>query len=274
MADLFVSYSRRDAGFVEKVAGQLSALGISVWVDTEGIDAGDRWKTAITHAVSQARWCMLVLSPRSMESRQVAAEVNLAFDKSRPIIPVLYEACDVNPDIEYALSGVQHVDFTGAFEDGITKLRQALGTSGPGSRLRRAVFDENEGDARTVGRGLRFPMRTDGTGKVAMADRGAAIDDALLMILRTMPGDRVGRPEYGCTIWELAFERFDETTLGAMGDRIRDAIRRWEPRVDDASIAVTTPNRLSSFRRIDVAITYTVRGTHERREFASPLFLG
>jgi len=69
MADLFVSYSRTDARFVEKVGGQLRAAGISVWVDTEGIDGGERWRTAITQAIN-GTVAAAVIGPIAIELAQ------------------------------------------------------------------------------------------------------------------------------------------------------------------------------------------------------------
>jgi phage baseplate assembly protein W len=273
LADVFVSYSRRDADFVAKVVGQLNTAGISVWIDTDDIDAGDQWKTAITQAIDQAKWCTLVLSPRSMESSQVAAEVNMAFDKKRPIIPILFEETEINSDLSYALAGINYVDFTGSFDDGMTGLLRAFGAAEPGRRFANTVLDENVSEARTVGRGLGFPLRVDTRGGIATTDRGAAIDDSLLMIVLTIPGERVGRPEFGCDIWDLAFERFSTANLSAMSDRIRDAVHRWEPRAESVSVQVDAPHIWNVLRQIHVTIAYTVRGADERRELTTGLAL-
>jgi phage baseplate assembly protein W len=267
MADLFVSYSRTDARFVEKVSGQLRAAGISVWVDTEGIDGGDRWRTAITQAINGCRWCMLVVSPRSMASPQVAREVNLAFDKGRPIVPVVYETTDIAEGLEYALAGLQHVDFTiGTFEDGVTKLHQALGIAGHARTMRSSELTLDEADSATVGRGLAFPLRVDGRGAIAMAGEGAAIDDSIRMILTTQPGARLGHRELGCNLLDFAFARLDDATRREISDRIREALEAWEPRALDI-VAQVAP----SARRNDLELTigYLVRGSSERRELVA-----
>lgn len=275
MGDVFLSHSRTDASFVGKVGGQLVASGFSVWIDTEGITAGDAWKTTIAQAIGRAKWVVLVVSPRSMTSKHVAAEINMAFDKGRPIIPIVHEPADIPEAIEYALAGVHRVDFTGTFEDGMAHLQVALGATRGGRAVRRSVLDEHEADARTLGRGLGFPLRVGTGGGLELVDPGTAIDDSIKLLLCTTPGERVGRPDYGCAISELAFERFDAATLGAMGERLRDAIHRWEPRADDVDVDVATRvvSPGSAYREIAVSVAYVVRGTVERREIRTTLLL-
>ncbi len=235
-----------------------------MWVDTESIDAGDRWRTAITQAINGCRWCMVVLSPRSMASPQVAREVNLAFDKGRAIVPVMYEQTEIAESLQYGLAGLNHVDFTaGTFEDGMSKLRQALGAAGPATSLRSTELTVDEADSTTIGRGLTFPLRIDARGAVALAREGAAIDDSIRMILATRPGERLGHREFGCDLAEFAFARVDDSTRSEISDRIREALNVWEPRAHDV-VADVAPTRWD--RVLDVTVRYLVRGTNERRE--------
>lgn len=60
----------------------------------------------------------------------------------------------------------------------------------------------------------------------------AAIRQSLLMLLTTRPGERVMRPAYGCNLRALAFEPNDDTTAGLAMHYVRQAIARWEPRVE------------------------------------------
>jgi len=264
MADLFVSYSRTDARFVEKVGGQLRAAGISVWVDTEGIDGGERWRTAITQAINGCRWCMLVLSPRSMASPQVAREVNLAFDKGRAIVPVVYEQTEIAESLQYGLAGLNHVDFTvGTFEDGMSKLRQALGLAGRSQTLHSTELPVDDADWAIVGRGLAFPLRLDVRGAIALVGEGAAIDDSIRMILMTRPGERLGHQELGCDLLDFVFARLDEATRNEISDRIREALNAWEPRAHDVVVDVA-PGAWD--RELEITVRYLVRGTSERRE--------
>jgi hypothetical protein len=44
---IFVSYSRKDADFIQGVRGALAKAGIECWIDVSAIEAGDRLREAI-----------------------------------------------------------------------------------------------------------------------------------------------------------------------------------------------------------------------------------
>jgi phage baseplate assembly protein W len=69
-------------------------------------------------------------------------------------------------------------------------------------------------------------------GRLAMVDDGDAVRQAILMLLTTTPGERVMRPDYGCPLDRLMFAPNDATTAGLAIHYVREAIRRWEPRVE------------------------------------------
>jgi phage baseplate assembly protein W len=85
-------------------------------------------------------------------------------------------------------------------------------------------------------------------GEVAMVDDDQAVRQALLLLLSTMPGERVMRPGYGSRLHRLVFAPNDDTTAGLAIHYVRDAIRRWEPRVEivdvDAGADPDAPWRL------------------------------
>lgn len=220
----------------------------------------------ITQAINQCRWCLLVLSQKSMESVQVAREVNMAFEKGRPIVPVRLEECQVNESLEYTLSGIQWVDFAeSTFEEGMRGLLTALGAAGPTRTVRSSTLSDSEADARVIGRGPSYPLRVDAAGGIALASTGAAIQNSLRMIITTDPGERLGRPDFGCAIGELMFDRLDRSTLDEMGERVREAVNRWEPRVRDVTVGVLPVSDWSEFEReVDIQVDYTVRGAQDR----------
>ena len=82
-------------------------------------------------------------------------------------------------------------------------------------------------------------------GSVAMVEADDAVRQALVLLLSTTPGERVMRPEYGCRLHRLIFAPNDDTTAGLAIHFVREAIRRWEPRVDildlDAGADPDTP---------------------------------
>jgi uncharacterized protein len=85
-------------------------------------------------------------------------------------------------------------------------------------------------------------------GALAMVEDDQAVRQALLLLLATTPGERVMRPGYGSRLHRLVFAPNDDTTAGLAIHYVREAIRRWEPRVEvlgvDAGADPDAPWRL------------------------------
>jgi predicted nucleotide-binding protein len=86
----FFSYARVDASIVREFAEDLRAAGINVLLDTEFLRPGERFETVILDMVRSADALVFFVSPSSLQSKWVEAEL-LAFSEasSKAIIPVL-----------------------------------------------------------------------------------------------------------------------------------------------------------------------------------------
>jgi uncharacterized protein len=122
-----------------------------------------------------------------------------------------------------------------------------------------------------VGRGIRFPMAIDHTGAVALVAGVDSIETAMRMILSTAPGERAMRPDFGCGIWDLLFEPINTNTVGLMGEAAREALSRWEPRIDVDDVDVEPDDAIAGAVRI--AVAYTVRSTNDRRNLVYPFYV-
>jgi hypothetical protein len=138
---------------------------------------------------------------------------------------------------------------------------------------------------RPAWRGVRFLVPgfdqqiTRGPGGLELSHRGgletvadrAAVRQALLLLFMTRPGERVMRPTYGCELHKLVFWPNDDTTAGLAMHYVRQAVARWEPRVDrvrvDASRSADSPDRL------DITLEYRVRSTGDEERLAVRLDL-
>src|SRR5688572_28907304 len=87
--DIFISYSRKDREFVQRLAKDLSNEGFEVFIDIEAIRAGNNWSLQIIEAIDNSKAFIVVLSPDSVTSDYVRKEVDLAQDSGRQILPVL-----------------------------------------------------------------------------------------------------------------------------------------------------------------------------------------
>jgi phage baseplate assembly protein W len=98
-------------------------------------------------------------------------------------------------------------------------------------------------------------------GGIEMVDGSASIRQAILLLLSTIPGERVMRPEYGCDIHRLIFSPNDDTTAGMAIYYVRRALERWEPRIQiirlDAERSPESPERL------DIILEYRILATQQ-----------
>ena len=137
--------------------------------------------------------------------------------------------------------------------------------SGPRYRAWRFAVPTVEEFAEPVG--LRYSLG----GSVDMVEDDESVRQAILLLIATIPGERVMRPEYGCHLNRIVFSPNDDTTAGLAIHYVRSALERWEPRVDvldiDAERSDEEPNRL------DIVLEYRVRATQRTHELRIPVEL-
>jgi hypothetical protein len=108
---VFVSYSRRDSSVVRQLAEGLERRGHDVWIDVEDIAVG-AWAGRIVDAIRQSDVFLLVITPASAASREVAKEVSLAASRHVPIIPVVVAPpAEIPNEIAYHIAGQQRISF-------------------------------------------------------------------------------------------------------------------------------------------------------------------
>lgn len=121
-----------------------------------------------------------------------------------------------------------------------------------------------------LGAGLNFPFAIRNEG-LALADGNDDILQSVLLILGTVPGERVMLPEFGCAINELVFAPANSVTATLAENYVTEALQQWEPRITDieakASYDTSTPSRLN------VHIGYVVRSSNVEQNLVYPFFL-
>jgi TolB-like protein len=125
LADIFISYSSHDREKAEQLTELLISAGLSVWIDKHGIGAATSWSGEITRAISDCKALVVMLSPSSVESKNVVREVSLAFEKNKKILPLDLEPVTLTDDLAYHLAGLQRTPMTN-----IDAIIRALGKLG------------------------------------------------------------------------------------------------------------------------------------------------
>lgn len=130
-----------------------------------------------------------------------------------------------------------------------------------------------------LGQGLAFPLQTDAQGRIALVTGASDIEQAIWIILGTIPGERVMRPTFGCRAWELVFAPINASTCKLLEHYVREALEMWEPRIELTAVRVSEPaNQLGSSRgaqdgRLDVLIDYEIKSTHDPRSIVYPFYI-
>jgi phage baseplate assembly protein W len=127
-----------------------------------------------------------------------------------------------------------------------------------------------------LGSGLAFPLRVDARGGVALSHEDEDVREAIAVILGTAPGERPMRPEFGCGIHDYVFESVDAYLVGRLAQEVRQALDRWEPRVDVLEVELSIePNaeggRVNELVVID--ISYRLRSTSDVRNLVYPFYV-
>lgn len=121
-----------------------------------------------------------------------------------------------------------------------------------------------------IGRGWHYPVTADQSGQVLLAGGDRKLDQSIRLILGTAQGERPMRPEFGCAIHDLVFDTVDTTTAGGLAAAVREALTRWEPRIDVHEVRVTNDPDVSGTVLID--ISYTAHGRSEPRNLVFPFY--
>jgi len=125
----FLSYSRGDQEFALRLAAFVRARGVSLWVDQLDIRPSEHWDRAIERAVSSCRGIVVVLSPRSVVSDNVADEISFAIDAGKSVLPVMIERCS----LPLRIARMQVIDATTnddkALEACVAELRRTKATA-------------------------------------------------------------------------------------------------------------------------------------------------
>jgi phage baseplate assembly protein W len=143
-----------------------------------------------------------------------------------------------------------------------------------------------------VGTGWSFPVRVDPkTGRIALSRGDRDIEESIRMILATSPGERVMRPRFGSELAEAVFAVNNATTAARIEGYVREALVRWEPRIDVVAVTIvygresalelmpydpeTALRRLSNPKTdaiLLIDIRYQSRATNDERNLVYPFY--
>ena len=124
---IFISYSHENKEFVDKLARQLVAHNINIWLDRWELSIGDSILARIQEAVDGASALLVILSKASVGSEWCKNEINAGLlreleEKQVLLMPVMLEECDVPVFVR----GKLYADFRKSFDDGLRTILEGV----------------------------------------------------------------------------------------------------------------------------------------------------
>jgi hypothetical protein len=124
---LFISYSRRQTPFVDRLADKLEDDGYSLWLDYQSLVPARPWLEQIEAGLDNADMLLLVVSKESLASPHVEPEWKGALQRKKRIILLIFEAVPLPPELQ----GCEWVDFRARYNRSFEQLKGRLQNPDP-----------------------------------------------------------------------------------------------------------------------------------------------
>lgn len=121
-ANIFMSYSRREVGFVDDLVSKLETKGHNVWLDYRTLVPGTPWTDQIQAGLKNSDTVLLVVSKAALASEYVELEWRHFLNTNKRIILLIFEAVDLPKELEK----YEWVDFRGNYKKGLDELFSQL----------------------------------------------------------------------------------------------------------------------------------------------------
>ena len=132
MSSIFLSHNHADKPFVRRLARDLQAAGVRVWLDEAEMLIGDSLIEKIREGIDQMEYLGVILSQNSVKSEWVKREVDVAMNqeiegKRVKVLPLVIEDCEV-PGF---LKGKLYADFrvSERYDEELRKVLRRLGNT-------------------------------------------------------------------------------------------------------------------------------------------------
>jgi hypothetical protein len=132
-------------------------------------------------------------------------------------------------------------------------------------------MDDNIRNREFLGQGWAFPLQFNPRGQIALALGERDIEQSIRIVLETVPGERVMRPEFGCQAKQLLFAPKNAATEGLLIRYVEEALTRWEPRVEVVTVNVLDDRSTDGAWLVEV--NYMIKTTHDTRSIVYPFYI-
>lgn len=109
MGHIFISYSKKDVIYAEKLVNALRREGFNPWVDMEELSAGTHWQNRLHKQINSCDAYLLIMSRNAKASQWVPDELVAAKTKGKPIFPLLLD----DTELFLAIQTIHYEDVRG-----------------------------------------------------------------------------------------------------------------------------------------------------------------
>ncbi|MDD3246392.1 MAG: GPW/gp25 family protein [Methanosarcina sp.] len=122
-----------------------------------------------------------------------------------------------------------------------------------------------------LGIGWKYPVGVEADGSISRSSYEENIRESILLILGTAKGERLMRPEFGCSIHDYAYSTMDTLTRRMIENSVYEALVAWEPRIEVNEIKALTEKALEG--KLLISIDYKVRRSNTQVNLVYPFYL-
>lgn len=122
-----------------------------------------------------------------------------------------------------------------------------------------------------LGTGWRFPIRVNPRGGLSYSSGEQDIQEAIWIILSTAPNERQMLPRFGCGAHNYVFAPNNPTTRGNIAHEVRQALTKWEARIDVLDVSVSSVS--DEQNKLLIRVDYQVRSTNAFHNLVYPFYI-
>ena len=106
--DIFISYSRKDTMIAERICAALDRVGISYFIDRQGIAGGMEFPEVLADAITDCKIFLFLASENSYVSKFTNSEITFAFNEKQPnsILPYIIDGSQMPKKMRFIFSGI------------------------------------------------------------------------------------------------------------------------------------------------------------------------
>ncbi len=144
-AEVFISYSMDARPWAEKLSNSLESKGVSTWMDSKHIRAGERWVDEIQRALDDARYFLIVVGPKNRvgewQDREWQGALQRTWaDPNKRIVPVLINGATPPSFLRnWVFVRIQPGEPESSWIDRIYDAVRQTGSGGRGARAKRSA---------------------------------------------------------------------------------------------------------------------------------------